>query len=441
MIMPLIKPLVIAVALLFIFMVSGVPQLKSPAGDGGISFYGYAPSTVRETFGIGAGYAYLDIIGVNDSTHVKIYDLRSGVQLDEATVNRMQLYTYRIPSGTYFRVEADKMVSICLSSGTFRGDTVNIGPPTAETFYTSVDGGFAGREFIFMALETYQNQISIYAVEDSQVTIYNSTGSAVHQLNLNAYSQGGVQLRARTVYRLVSTRRVTVENAPNQAPALTYAPSLTGGFTGNTFSMFFGYFHPQITYSLTIIAQERSTVKVFGIAATGISTTPTSEVSLDAGESRTFSVRTALPAVVQATGRVLVWEGPGGSLTFMGLKGGEDAWLQVPDGGGIIFSPNPASLTIDDTPRTLGKDGIEPIPPGLHRITTNATIVLELVSASMDQYAAYLVSPNGIEVAYPAPPPIPAAGDMTTYYAAAGAAVAVVAVVMVLRRRGGRRVS
>jgi len=435
------KPLVMAAALLFIFMVSGVLH-PSPAGDGSTYFYGYAPSTARETFGIGAGYAYLDIIGVNDSTRVSIYDLRTGVQLDEATVNRMQLYTYRLSSGTYFKVEADKMVSVCLSSGAIiMGAISALGPPTAETFYTSIDGGFAGKEFIFMALETFQNQISIYAVEDSQVTIYNSTGSTVHQLNLNAYSQGGIQLRARAVYRLVSTGRVTVENAPNWAPSLTYAPSLTGGFTGNTFSMFFGYFHPQEMYPLTITAQERSTVKVFGIAPGGVSTTPTHEVSLEAGESRTFSVRTALPEVVQATGRVLVWEGPGGSLTFMGLRAGEDAWLQVPDGGGIIFSPNPTSLTIDDAPRTLGRDGMEPIPPGLHHITTNATIVLELFAASMEQYAAYLVSPQGLEIVYPAPPPIPAAGDMTIYYAAAGAAVAVVAVALVLRRRGGRRVS
>jgi len=428
----------VALLLPSLLLILSLPLMAYSAEDEKVYFYGYAPVPSRETFGIGAGYAYLDIIGIEDDTHVRIYDLRSGELLGGVVVDRMQLYNYRLPLETYFKVEADKMVSVSLSAGTGLGPWGIEYPPSASAFYPSVDGGFAGKELVFMAFETQHGALSVYAVEDSQVTIYNSTG-VVSQLSLKAYSAGAVQLKARSVYRLVSTGRVIVENAPGWTPALTYAPSVTGGFVGNMFSIFYMYDHRQDTYPLTVVAQERCDVRVYEIGPAGIGTHPSTEMSLNVGENKTFSERRDVPVVVYATGRVMIRKGPSpihesGGLSFMGLKAGEEAWLQVPDGGGIIFTSKPTSLTVDDEPLIVSRDGMEPVSPGLHHIETNETVVVEVYSSSPPEYAAYIVSPQGLEVSYPAPPPLPAAGDPTIYYAGAAAAAVVVAAFASYRR-------
>jgi len=81
-------------------------------GDAAIVLYGYAPGGVDETYGLGRGYVYLDVSGINDSTSVKVSDVRSGALLGEGVVGSMELFTIKLPLETYFKVEADKMVSV-----------------------------------------------------------------------------------------------------------------------------------------------------------------------------------------------------------------------------------------------------------------------------------------------------------------------------------------
>jgi len=109
-------------SLLILALAPGLLTPRSQAGEGDIIFYGYAPPTSLDTRGLGGGYAYLDIVGINDSTSVGVFYLRTGAGLAEASVDRMQLWTYRLPEGTYFKVVADKMVSASLSADTFAVD-------------------------------------------------------------------------------------------------------------------------------------------------------------------------------------------------------------------------------------------------------------------------------------------------------------------------------
>jgi len=410
------------------------PKLEGvrAGGDAATLFYGYAPSGVDETYLLGRGYAYLDVIGVNYSTSVRVFDLRTGLLIGEGVVGRMELFTIKLPLETYFKVEADKIVSVCLSAGTFRGDSqLGPRPPSGFTFITSVDGGFSGKEFIFMALESYAHVMLIYAVENSEVTVYNSTGSTAFHFSLGAYSYAGLALKPRQVYRVVSTGRLMIEHATIYGATIDSVPSFTGGFIGYTFpaTIAFGG-------SLIILSQEDSTVKVHEITAGGLSLNPRFEKQLRLGEN--MSVPWGNPVIIRSTGRVLV-ERNGVGIAFMGLRAGEDAWVFIPDGGGVIFASAPTRIVVDERVAILQRDGIDSVQPGLHRIATNSTVLLELLGGfPVTQYAAYIVSPRGLEVDYPSPPEFPEARETPIHYYVAGVAALgsiLIALLLVLRRR------
>jgi len=149
--------------------------------------------------------------------------------------------------------------------------------------------------------------------------------------------------------------------------------------------------------------------------------------------------------IIHSTGRVLV-ERNGSGIAFMGLRAGEAAWVFIPDSGGVIFAAAPTRITIDERVAILQRDGIDSVQPGLHRLATNSTVLLELVgrlygtlhTPVFTQYAVYLVSVNGLEVEYPPPPEFPTAGGTPIhYYAAAVAALGaiLIALFLVQRRR------
>jgi hypothetical protein len=148
------------------------------AADGQYVFYGYAPSTIVNYTEVEDGSiipnftrfpASLDIVGINDTTQVEVYDLTSMGLLASKTIDRMELWTVQLGSRetgetvpqaeeAYVKVVSDKLVAVHLGGGPGRpfqggggGGLVVYG---SFVFYPSTDGGFAGEEFIFMATET-----------------------------------------------------------------------------------------------------------------------------------------------------------------------------------------------------------------------------------------------------------------------------------------------
>ncbi|MEM2906296.1 MAG: hypothetical protein QW587_11275, partial [Candidatus Bathyarchaeia archaeon] len=140
------------------------------------------------------GTAYLDIVGINDSTSVRVYDVSTPEPrlLDEAVVKRLELHTVLVHSGIVFKVVSDRLVSVALSGG----QTYLEG---GHLFYPSTDGGFAGTEFIFMALPSSEashhgglpgvkagDRHAVYAVDDAKVSLYDAAGKLLKEYELQA---------------------------------------------------------------------------------------------------------------------------------------------------------------------------------------------------------------------------------------------------------------
>ena len=62
----------------------------------------------------------------------------------------------KIPNGTLFKVVSNKILSVLLVGGNVAGRELEPNlpeAPVAQTFYTSTEGSFVGREFVFIACQ------------------------------------------------------------------------------------------------------------------------------------------------------------------------------------------------------------------------------------------------------------------------------------------------
>ncbi|MEM2904832.1 MAG: hypothetical protein QW587_03740 [Candidatus Bathyarchaeia archaeon] len=402
------------------------------------------------------GTAYLDIVGINDTTSVKVYDISGGGLrlLDEAVVNRLQLHTVKVRSGTAFKVVADKLVSVALSGGQ---TYLNGG----HLFYPSTDGGFAGTEFIFMALPSSEtpgmpmkagDRHAVYAVDDAKVSLYDAAGKLLKEYELQANKSAKLDLSYRSVFRIQSTGRIMVGTW--DWSGYTALPSAFGGFRGTRF-----YATPDAsvegTVALVVTAQEQPvTVAVYDLD----SGSKMVEKSLAAYELWNINkgVRdlAAKRILVEATGQVMVFAAQAGAtglltdigddITFFGLKPGVTSTFYVVSKG-YVFAPEADTEVRVGAVRLVAKKGsyVE-IPSGLIRVTTNATAIVELLALAdmgywgqgLYDWATYLVSTRAVTVSYP-----PAKGGLRlplTEIAGVAAIAVVVAAVAALRRPKGK---
>ena len=210
-----------SIALLASSLITGAQQQEV------YEYYGYVPN-LNYTYGLDEvpqptsddphpgwhidlnGTAYLDIIGMEDDTEVSVYGIIKPDEpqlLASRKISRMELWTYRLPRDYYFKVVADKRVAVTFGGGTMYQHQQG----GVSCFYPSVDGGFAGTEFIFMAQPSgipghafVAVHHAIYAVEDSHVTIYNDQGRVVWEKDIAANnSRQKILLEPpRKVYRI-----------------------------------------------------------------------------------------------------------------------------------------------------------------------------------------------------------------------------------------------
>ncbi|MBS7609915.1 hypothetical protein KEJ19_05030 [Candidatus Bathyarchaeota archaeon] len=192
------------------------------------------------------GTAILDIVGYNDSTHVILYDI-SGTEpriIETFVVNRMQHYNTTLPAKTYFKIVSDKPLYASMKGGGGYSFLPEWGG--VSVFYPSTDGGFAGKEFIFLSDFSIAGAIvytggpgpTIYGIEDADVKVFDAEGNIIWQGNVKA-NQTLNQVKIpnnRRVYRIVSTGRIMFANWGAET-FYTYVaiPSPMGGFIGKYF--------------------------------------------------------------------------------------------------------------------------------------------------------------------------------------------------------------
>ncbi|MEM3047320.1 MAG: hypothetical protein QW057_09620 [Candidatus Bathyarchaeia archaeon] len=411
------------------------------------------------------GTCYLDIIGINDSTKVWVYDITGTEPLlrESFTVNRMELHNTTIPAKTYFKVVSDKRVAVAMGGGgSYLGEV--------HTPYPSTDGGFAGKEFIFMAFPgSFDGYFGvgnmIYAIDSTKVTLYDDKSQVVTQKELKANETlPNLKISSRKVYRIELTGRAAV--AAWGFASFTNARPLMGGYVGQYFLVnprASSWSTMEIPALIVVNQGAASRVTVKEIGKTALATkemAPNSVWFLDQTNVDIYSKN----LVVESTGDIMVfvsttWGSTPGigklyqGVAFIGVKPNQPTTLHT-FSKAIAFSPEAnAHVTIENLELEIRKGGYAELPGGLITLASNVTLVVELISLpvtylatgglgvgdevayevpALSNWGVYLIPTESARITYP--PPVVETGMDITLIAAAAAAVVIVAAAVVWKK-------
>jgi hypothetical protein len=385
----------------------------------------------------------------------------------------MELFTVKVPRDTYFKVVSDKRVAASIGGGPgyHSGAPAGLGGGSGpgpgggwSLFYLSTDGGFAGKEFIFMAqpsgryAEASPPHHTIFAVEEAEVTVYDAAGNSVLRRTMKANSTySGPFIRLREVYRVVSTGRIMFSNWVGNS--YTVLPSMFGGFVGTRFfTKEEAASHGRLeTVFLMVIAQDQAVrVRAFDPLANKVfgegTVEPRRMFLADENQipykRENTIVTTTAPAIVfsgdvnaSATGETRIYQIADG-VTFFGIKADQPASFFIV-AKGIVFSPDAnARVTIDGLTINVKKGGYATLPTGLLTVTSNATIIVEALSQAdrgqLLSWGSYLITPEAVDIVYP-PPQVKEEFPITMVGAAIAAVILVFIVALVTVRRRGKQ--
>lgn len=420
----------------------------------------------RKNYGhVDNGTAILDIVGYNDSTHVMLYDI-SGVEpriIESFVVNRMQLYNTTLPAKTYFKLVSDKPIYASIKGGGGYSFSADWSGPSV--FYPSTDGGFAGKEFIFLAdfslagalLYTGGPGPTIYGVEDADVKIFDADGNIVWQGSVKA-NQTLNQVKIpnnRKVYRIVSTGRIMFANWGAET-YYTYValPSPMGGYTGKFFfgSQDAGGREVVASHYLIINQGKSSNVEFWethksgtldpGSKAQTKSLGPYEEWLLNRGVPDNYNIMIRsnediliFTANANRSNPSLFTMGPG--VTFIGVRAGIPTALHIITRG-IAFSPEAnAEVKAGYMTFYISKGKYIELPRGLITITSNATLLIEVMhywTDALNLYVTPLVPVSAVTITYPQPKKTGGGLDITLIGGVAIAAI--IMIIVFLRMRG-----
>ncbi len=301
----------------------------------------------------------------------------------------------KLNNGTFFKVKADKPLSITLISGKMGGRELD---PSLDfshipnSFYTSVDGGFVGKEFIFIASQEIRNlSYRVVALEEAEVKVEDENGKAVQTFKLGANERKLASLRAFKAYRVTSTG-YTMVHATSSSPALGFIPSVEGGYVGrHFFSTCLESWWPsreRSTSSFRISALQETKVTIYDPELKR----KLEELTVPGGKSVKVNPE-AKEIFIEADRAVTVMYvnndgtyGYGAGLTFMGLGAGEKAQVYVSAGPtrqeSYIFTAEDTVVTIDGASLKLSADSIFSLSAGLHEITTDKNILIQITYTS-----------------------------------------------------------
>ncbi|MEM2152643.1 MAG: hypothetical protein QW241_05965 [Candidatus Bathyarchaeia archaeon] len=433
------------------------------------------------------GRARITVIGYNDSTEVTIYDLTEGVEkariIDKFTVNRLQYHVtglsnereVNVSIPTFFKVVSNKPVAVLLSTGTYSIDKNILSGQCI--YYPSTDGGFAGKEFIFMAVPAYDIHArkgwdyAIYAIEDSEVEVRDSQDNIIKKYTLAANSSRRLEIVGQNVYRIVSTGRIIVGS---WAFGFSICPNYMGGHIGRLF--YTNPYGPRLLGSecLLIVAQERPTkVKIHDMESGSTllekDLQPREMWFIDKDVKDLEGVRvmiTSTEDILVYAGSVLVpagySSGPGqisSGVSLIIVRANQPTTIfSVSDA--YVIAPSNAKIQVGGAEMVIPKDSCRSIPAGKITITSNTTVIVQTISevnyfseqsslfgfAGLRGYATYLIPVNSLELTYPPPQKTttagPSGGGYETYYPIIGiaaAAITTIAVVIILLRiRSGK---
>lgn len=426
------------------------------ASDAGSqTYYGYVPSVilVRGATGLDPRSVQLSarvvLIGNHDGTSASAFLLPERKLLGEFTLNRMERVELSLPNGSVFKVVADKPLTVMLAGGVEVTESSGV-----STFQTSVGGGYVGREFIFLALESrYPSRGSVgglpqrvYAFEECDVTVWDENETNVAEFRLPANGFKELSLTPDIVYRLEASGNVMVQTfALGEFRAKTcFYPAVEGGFLGK---LFYGSGPmPEAT-----VPPKR------GFVASGAGQPALKVADLEFqkayGEFEFNDSWAFLPAsglkvrhlVVEAETPILLYfksdenSTDGGGVAMGGLRAGQTSYLYAPRGESYLFAAEETVVTLDDVDLRVPADSVVPIPEGVHKLAATKNVLFEVVNIwwnGLSTFGVTLPSVESLDVSNEGLKLRKVGEESLPWtYIAAGVAAAVVAVVLLMARR------
>ena len=344
----------------------------------------------------------LAIVASEDDTHVEVYDLATSRRVSEGSIGSMEKLLILLDNGTTFKVVSDKQVSVLLLNYQhLPSDDVTEGP-TPATYYTSTDGLYVGKEFVFMASE-YQagTFFTILAIEKSTVTVTDEDGGQ-NSYSVEANMYKNIVLTPFKVYKFESTGNIMIQStairAGDSIPCFT-VPSAEGGFVGKFFfTESVKSWDANRDYGYRIMASEDAQVKVFDLEIKQV----INEFSITGGSGIGLQL-TANALAVQSDKPVSMsyihngsieqarsitggyggeFYGYGVGVTFITIQPNEDTLVHLPTDANVeayFFASEATQLTIDGNTQTIqANNGFLYTVLGTHTVNVDHNVVLQV---------------------------------------------------------------
>jgi len=342
----------------------------------------------------------LAIGAIEPDTTVRVVDLRTKTVIFEHTFSRFEKQYVVLNNGTVFKVSSNKPLNVLL---------LNLqSPPNASTgpvphaFYPAVDGTYVGKRFVILASSDLNPWYTIFALEDSEVSISREDGAEKQTFRLRANEYKRVLLRSWYTYEITSTGNIMVQCGDPHSYWDTHEsyaiPSASGTFVGTDFFSYSNLqWDPKEDVGFRVFALERTKVTVYDLERENV---------LEEFEMEPFSTY-RFQAVTQAI-RVsskhpiqvmLVHEGDatkmagrqanrenayGAGVVFYTLPAGRKAVVYLPvnsTGEIVFFASDETILTIDDvTTIKLKPDEFYVLTqPGLHTVVADRDLAVQII--------------------------------------------------------------
>ena len=418
-------------------------------------YYGYIPPStdlvelidlvdgVQYNYTPPSGSAILDIVGIHDNTKVEIWNIVTGEKMYTFTISPLEKKTIFMPYGTYFKIVSNKRVFASIVGGNdYPGGVTGEGHGTGGTgtFYPSAEGGFIGKEYIFIpmtvtaglvAYEAGSNML-ILGLEDIDFQVVDSSGKWSLKGSLKQHEAKRYLLWCRIqagfppavgagnsmIFKLQTSHNTLV--AAVNTGCLVAVPALTGGFVGKIFYLpsFFSYKLTEGSVAALLITPiEPCKVEIYE-AKTLEKIAEQSFNKEDIAENKFWFYKLGAARekeyIIKSTGKVTVLAGStmaadqpeylGPDVTFLGAKPNEEIRFYVPTLA-VVFSPEDAQVTIDGQIMKLRKDSYTLIDTGTHTIKSDQVVIIEIISTSIGlvRWGTCLIEPIDILKTYEIP--------------------------------------
>ncbi|MEM1508441.1 MAG: hypothetical protein QXY49_05620 [Thermofilaceae archaeon] len=361
--------------------------------------YAYTTSGGWQLLNGPASFFLLAIGAIEPDTSIEVMDLKTKQRVFQYSFKEFEKQYVILSNGTLFKVSSNKPVSMLL---------LNLqNPPNATTgpvphaFYPAVDGSYVGKHFVLLVSSDLNPWYTIFALEDSEVTVAREDGSDKQTFKLKANEYKRILLRSWYMYEVTSTGYIMVQCGDPHGywdPHDSYAmPSANGGFLGTDFFSYSAMqWDPMEDVGFRVFALEPTKVTVYDLEKK----TVLMEFEMDAFNTHRFqattqAVRVSSSKPVQV---MLIHDGDttkmagrqanrenayGAGIVIYSVPAGRKSAAYLPvnsTGEIIIYASEETILTIDEiTTVKLKPDEFYVLTqPGLHSIFTDKNVIVQV---------------------------------------------------------------